>query len=29
MPKVRMTESGEVGEPPDSQIRYLTITMTV
>jgi hypothetical protein len=28
MPKVRVTESGEVGEPPDSQIRYLPITMT-
>ena len=28
MPKVRVTESGEVGEPPDSQIRYLLITMT-
>ncbi|KAJ1466780.1 hypothetical protein T484DRAFT_1860663, partial [Baffinella frigidus] len=28
MPKVRVTETGEVGEPPDSQIRYLPITMT-
>jgi hypothetical protein len=28
MPKVRVTESGEVGEPPDASIRYLTLTMT-
>ena len=28
MPKVRVTESGAVGEPPDSSIRYLTLTMT-
>jgi hypothetical protein len=28
MPKVRMSESGEVGEPPDSSIRYRAVTMT-
>lgn len=29
MPKVRVTESGEIGEPPDAAIRYLPVTMTV
>ena len=28
MPKVRVSESGEVGEPPDSSIRHRCITMT-